>query len=219
MLLLVLVETTVAGGAMSGFLRPMARLIYEIPRNRLRLSIAGLKSKGEGLDKLLFRYYTISMKETDQDLVREGWEIFTRIFMKYDILEKSPIDIGTSDRLNAAQVHTIEAIGKGYGKTVTALSGYFMITKGAVSQVVSRLHKMGYVAKTKKRGNDKEIILQLTDKGRVAFQLHEKYNEATIAELMRLLNKYNHSEIRAFLTVLNDIDGMLTGFVVEERKR
>lgn len=159
------------------------------------------------------------MVETEQDLIQQGWQIFTRIFMKYDILEKSSLDIGTGDRLNAAQVHMIEAIGKGSGKTVTALSGYFMITKGAVSQIISRLNQMGYVSKTKRKGNAKEIILELTDKGWTAFRLHEKYNEYTVAELWQLRDKYSHAEIRAFLNILNDIDHMFMGFVVDERNK
>ena len=171
------------------------------------------------LDELLFRSYTISMTEKDQDLLRQGWDLFTRMFMKYDVLEKSPVDIGSGDRFNGAQIHMIEAIGKGHGKTVTALSGYFMVTKGAVSQIVTRLHKMGYVTKTKRKGNDKEIILELTGKGRVAFDMHEKYNESTVAELMKLRQKYSPEEILVFLNILNDVDRMLMGFVAEEKKR
>lgn len=159
------------------------------------------------------------MVETEQDLIRQGWQIFTRIFMKYDILEKSPLNIGIGDRLNAAQVHMIEAIGKGYGKTVTALSGYFMVTKGAVSQIISRLNQKGYVVKNKRKGNDKEIILELTDKGWMAFRLHEKYNEYTVAELRQLREKYSRAEIQAFLNILNDIDHMFMGFVVNERNK
>jgi len=139
--------------------------------------------------------------------------------MKYDILEKSPVDIGAADRLNGSQIHMIEAIGKGRGSTVTALSSYFMVTKGAVSQIVSYLHKMGYVSKTKRQGNDKEIILELTEKGRLAFRLHEKYNESTVAELMQLREKYSQTEIATFLSILNDVDRMLMGFVAEEKKK
>jgi DNA-binding MarR family transcriptional regulator len=159
------------------------------------------------------------MKETNRDLIRQGWEIFTRIFMKYDILEKSPVDIGIDDKLNGAQIHMIEAVGKGYGETVTELSKYFMVTKGAVSQIISRLHKMGYIAKTKRTGNDKEIILELTDKGHAAFQIHEKYNESTVAVLMHLMKKYDQNEAETLLSMLTDIDQMLGVFVAEEKRR
>ncbi len=159
------------------------------------------------------------MVNTDQELFRQGWEIFTRIFMKYDVLEKSPLDLGIGEKFNATQIHLIEAIGKGKGRTVTALSHYFMVTKGAISQIVSQLHKMGYITKTKRVGNDKEIILELTEKGWMAFNRHEKYNQPTIAELLKLQEKYSQEEIQAFLSILTDIDKMLMGFVMEEKQR
>jgi len=159
------------------------------------------------------------MTDSDLDLMRLGWELFTRIFMKYDVLEKSPIDIGAGQRFNSAQIHMIEAIGKGYGKTVTGLSAYFIVTKGAVSQIVSWLYKTGYVTKTKRKGNDKEIILELTEKGWQAFNAHEKYNETAVAELLPLKQKYSLAEIATFLNILSDVDRILLGFVEEEKKK
>ena len=151
--------------------------------------------------------------------MREGWELFTRMFMKYDVLEKSPLDLGTGDRFSGAQIHLVEAIGKGKGETVTALSHYFMVTRGAISQIVSQLHKMGYLTKAKRVGNDKEIILHLTEKGWLAFDGHEKYNQATVTELMQLREKYSQAELQVFIRILNDVDRMLMGFVVEETQR
>ena len=52
-------------------------------------------------------------------------------------------------------------------------------------------HALGYVAKTKREGNDKEVILELTDKGWLAFRRHEAYNEATVAALVRLRKQYS----------------------------
>ncbi len=139
--------------------------------------------------------------------------------MKYDILEKSPIDLGTGDKLNAAQIHMIEAIGKGYGETVTSLSDHFMITKGAVSQIVTKLHTLRYIAKTKRDGNDKKIILKLTGKGQVAFDLHEKYNRSTLNNVTQLMEKYSQEDIQSFLKILKDIDQILTGFIDQEKKK
>ncbi len=194
----------------------------------IRRAVFGKRTSGQAiisqscaisLDKLLFSCYTIFVTEKDQHLLQEGWALFTRIFMKYDILEKSPIDLGTGEKLSAVHVHMIEAIGKGYGITVTALSGYFMITKGAVSQVISKLQKMGYVNKTKRKGNDKEIILRLTEKGQGVFELHEKNNASTISDLMKLKEKYSQAEILAFLNILNDVDGLLSKFIAEEKQQ
>jgi DNA-binding MarR family transcriptional regulator len=157
--------------------------------------------------------------ENDEELIRRGWEIVTRIFMKYDALEKSPLDLGTGDRFSATQIHLVEAVGKGKGKTVTTLSQYFMVTKGAISQTVSQLVKMGYLMRVKRADNDKEVLLELSEKGWAAFELHERYNQTTIAELNRLKEKYSPDELQAFIDILNDVDQLLTGFVVEEKQR
>lgn len=168
-------------------------------------------------DKTWFRIYTIYDMEKQQSLLQQGWEIFTRIFMKYDVLEKSPIDLGTGDRFSATQIHLTEAIGKEKGNTVTGLSRYFMVTKGAISQIVSQLYKKGYIAKKKRAGNDKEIILELTEKGWMAFKVHENHNQSTVKELIRLQEKYSQEDLHAFVNILSDIEKILMGFLEEEK--
>lgn len=159
------------------------------------------------------------MNENDKELMQEGWALFTRIFMKYDILEKEPINIGEGDKLYAAHAHMIEAVGKGYGETVTSLSDYFMITKGAVSQIISKLYSKGYITKTKRKGNNKEVILKLTNKGWKAFEHHEKNGESTMDELIQIRNKYDEGELRSFLNILNDIDLLFSKFIAEGKKK
>jgi len=159
----------------------------------------------------------IMMKAKKQEeLIVKGIKLFTSIFMKYDIMEKKPIDIGNGVKLHSSLIHTIEAIGKGYGKTVTELSIHFMITKGAVSQVIAILEKDGYILKTK--GNNKKIILELSEKGRSVFECHEKYNESAMKELISMKDKYTEMELQSFLNILNDIDLFFGKFITVEMK-
>ena len=151
--------------------------------------------------------------------MQEGLAIFTRILMKYDALEKESLDMGNGEKLSAVNIHTIEAIGKEYGKTVTALSEYFMITKGAVSQVITKLHKDGYVSKVKKKGNNKEVILELTKKGWKAFGIHEKLNKSAMGDWTQIRNKYSADEATSFLNILEDIDILFSQFIAKEKKK
>jgi DNA-binding MarR family transcriptional regulator len=132
-------------------------------------------------------------------LMQDASSLITRLFMKYEITRNKPIDIGDGSRLYASQLHMLEAIGKGYGNTVTALTGYFKITKGAVSQNVTKLCTAGYILKTKRKGNDKEVILELTKKGWTAFELHENYGASAKTEMIRLGNIYTGKEILTFM--------------------
>ena len=152
------------------------------------------------------------------ELTQNSMELFTKIFMKYDILEKKPIVIGKGVKLHSTHIHTIEAIGKNYATSVTTLSNYFMITKGAVSQVISSLEKKGYIKKTKAKDNGKNIILQLTKKGVYAFDFHEQYNESVMKDLIELQNKYSEIEMEIFLRMLTDFDSFLGNFIADELK-
>jgi len=145
--------------------------------------------------------------------VNKGFEVFTRMFMKYDILGKRSLEIGKGVKMNASHVHTIEAIGKGYANTVTSLSGYFMITKGAVSQVISRLHEDGYIQKT--QGNNKVVILELTDSGKHALKSHDKYNMSIVKKLQVVEDNYTKKELECFLNILTDVDRIFGEFIEE----
>lgn len=160
------------------------------------------------------------MKPTSElELIRQGTSLLTRVLVKYGIMERQPVDIGRGSRLNASQIHMIEAVGKRYGRTVTSLSGYFMITTGAVSQIVSKLCAGGFVAKTRKKGNNKEVVLSLTAKGWRAFDYHEKTTELAERYFLRLRHKYTGGEIRSFLAILGDIDAFFGEFIIHGQER
>ncbi len=153
------------------------------------------------------------MEEKNYDLIINqifGW--FNRIFMKYDIMEKKPVKIENGEKLYASEIHMIEAVGKEFGHTVTGLSEYFMITKGAVSQIITKLYNKGYVEKTTLKGNEKEIILKLTEKGWKAFDYHEKLGESIMGKILQIKNKYSEDEAEIFLKILTDIDRLFTDF-------
>jgi DNA-binding MarR family transcriptional regulator len=145
-------------------------------------------------------------EKTKRLLLDQGIALFDRMFMKYEVLQKKPLDLGKAGKLHAAQIHMIQAIGEGRGETVTALSGFFMITKGAVSQIVTKLCGDGYIRRTRKKGNDKEIPLQLTAKGWNAFRRHQAYDQSAVRDIRRIGRRYSEREIRSFLNFLADID-------------
>jgi DNA-binding MarR family transcriptional regulator len=155
----------------------------------------------------------------EKTLLRESQELFTRLLMKFDLLDKVPF-IFAREAIPRAQLHMIDAIGKGHGTTVTALADYFMITKGAVSQIVSKLCARGFVSKSKSDSGGKEILLELTKKGREAFEVHEGYNEFG-PDIIAFSKRYTEEELQAFLSVLKGLDelsGAFFGALAEKDK-
>ena len=157
----------------------------------------------------------MSALNTKREIAKQAIAVFERILLRYETQKDLPIATGDGDRLFASQVHTIEAIGKTPGSTVTSLKGHFRVTKGAVAQVVMKLESKGYVRKLKREGNAKENILELTKRGWRAFDLHEKAGERAEKELIGVTNRHTTKELASYLAILTEIDGAMERLMKE----
>ncbi|WP_207263949.1 MarR family transcriptional regulator [Desulfovibrio sp. Huiquan2017] len=135
--------------------------------------------------------------ETTHDLIAQ----LVKITTKLNGLEKVPVDFGTQELLHPSEIHTIEAVGNQFN-TVTAISNYFGITKGAVSQVITKLHKKNYIRKERNEAYPKEVILSLTDKGKKAYETHKKLHEIMDSGMTEFLDSYPEEWIQTFQTML-----------------
>ncbi len=117
----------------------------------------------------------------------------SRIISKAFEFEKVPRDYGTGDLLYHSEIHTIHAIGAKPGLNVTQLASILGVTKGAVSQVVSKLNKKGLVDRYKETKNNKQVLLALTQKGQTAYSghvdYHKKIDGAFFTEIGRVTNE------------------------------
>lgn len=150
-------------------------------------------------------------------LMAEATTTFSRIFMKYDALQKRPLEVTSGTLLPASQIHMIDAVGSGHGQTVTTLAAHFAISKSAVSQIVTKLVHDGYLLKTKRKGNEKEILLRLTPKGRRAHQKHARALAKAMTGVIDLGKQYSEPEIRGFMSILADIDRWFGTFSLTEK--
>ena len=119
-----------------------------------------------------------------------------RILNKMATIEKTPRDFGSGDLLNRSEVHMLMAIGENAGANVTDLARHSGITKSAVSQMVNRLATRNLVEKYRNPDNDKEIILRLTPRGRIAFLGHEQYHLKIHARVEQKLHEMTETEFR-----------------------
>lgn len=148
-----------------------------------------------------------------EKLAADVEKYFTRIHNKLSKLEKKSIDFGTGDRLFASELHTIQAIGENRGKTITELSGYFGITKGAVSQIISKLKRKKCVAKARSKANVKEIDISLTAKGWKVFESHKRLHLEMDGELLGFMATLSERQIGEFFTILHKIEKNLDNYL------
>ena len=134
------------------------------------------------------------------------FEIFMQLMrigrMLKDI-ENFTLLIDEGETLYPSEIHVIAAVGNDLANRVTILSQKFGITKGAVSQVVNKLSNKGYL---KKESLGKEIILSLTPKGQLAFDMQDELHKKVEANFVDCLDNLSPEDIDSFLEILGRIE-------------
>jgi len=123
------------------------------------------------------------------------------------------IDVGNGEKLYPSEFHVIVAVGSDYENTVTGLSKRLGITKGAVSQVVNKLHEKGFVSKERNKDYGKEIILSLTEKGQNAFKVQEDFHKKMEIEFIEQLEDITPEQMDSFLQILPKIEEYIDTFL------
>lgn len=126
----------------------------------------------------------------------------TRFVNLYNKLDSIPFIVGNGELLYPSEMHTIEALGGNRGRTVTQLCMLFGITKGAVSQTISKLVFKGYVKKSRSTDFPKEVDLTLTPSGEAVFEKHREFHELMDKDLEEFLSAYPPEKINEIQQII-----------------
>jgi DNA-binding MarR family transcriptional regulator len=121
----------------------------------------------------------------------------------------APHTFGTGVSLHRAEIHTIQAIGENEGINLTRLAGLMKVTKGAISQTISKLKEKKLVRKTYKDDNAKEIELYLTTKGKVGFKNHSSMHMRMYDIVRKYYGPDFEKKLREFSSVMEDLNSIL----------
>ncbi len=146
------------------------------------------------------------MENAKEKILAEIMEQFVRIVNKFNRFEKVPMDFGVEEMLYPSEIHTIEAIGKNDRINVTQLAELMGITKGAVSQMVNKLVHKKFVKKVRFPGSEKTVFLELTPKGKKAFQGHEQFHAEMVLDFLKYAENISHKDFRKFKEIFTKIE-------------
>ena len=118
------------------------------------------------------------MKQKQEVSPRSIVESFKRVAGKWHKLEKQPRKFGTDIELHSSEIHLIEVIGENAGLSVTDIAGLLGVTKGAVSQTLKKLETKNLANKKEDPTNTSRALVELTLRGREAFDAHKRWHEA-----------------------------------------
>ncbi|MCD8369201.1 MAG: MarR family winged helix-turn-helix transcriptional regulator [Clostridiales bacterium] len=123
--------------------------------------------------------------------------------------------------LSMIEVHTLSYIEDHPGCNSNDLIQYWDKTKGLISQMLSRLERLGLIKKEKKEGNAKNVYLYVTEEGTRVSKAHKMYDIVDITKTMSELQKEcSAEEIESFYHVLSVYNKVIKNdFEINSRKR
>jgi DNA-binding MarR family transcriptional regulator len=146
------------------------------------------------------------------DNVNKIMKQVSKITDVYSKLEKTLFNCGDNDVLFPGAMHTISLIDELGTTTVTQLCSYQNVTKGAISHKITKLHKNGYIKKNRRIGNNKEIIISLTDTGKKAVRIHKMYHDQIANGIKLCLNKYSAKQLSDFCDLMEQLTDQLNKY-------
>jgi DNA-binding MarR family transcriptional regulator len=136
----------------------------------------------------------------------EFMDLLTRLFNKAAVIEQEPVDTGDGVLLYTSEIHLIDVAGRFPDESMTSIATRLGITKGAISQTAKKLERKGYLERTAPTGNNKTVLLRLTDKGMWAFAWHKKYHEAVNGRIARQIAGLDRKDRDTLRTILSGLE-------------
>lgn len=142
-------------------------------------------------------------------LTAELHDTITRIIHRAVLIENRPVDLGLGDRISASEIHLIDTAGRFPGENLSSIASRLGVTKGAVSQMVQKLEKKGYMNRIQEEGNRKNICLELTEKGNDVFLWHKTFHSRLSQELSHKISRFSHEDLVRATQILNIYEEMI----------
>ncbi len=136
-------------------------------------------------------------------------ESFLRMVNKYNAMEKYPLSFGTEHKFYHSERHLLDIVGKNLKMNISEFARFNGVTKGAVSQSVAKLESKGALRRYKEAGNDKEVFIELTDKGREIYEHHQQTNRNTVEYIEKGRKAYSDDNVEFLTTIFQWLEGYL----------
>lgn len=121
-------------------------------------------------------------------------------------LRKTDITLDCGVTINTAAMSMMNVIDLNKEMTVTDLGQKMRLTKGAVSQMLTKLCKMGLTTKEQYDGNEKSIYPVLTEIGKTVVKEYREKHQEFYSGTEKLLEGYTDENRKAIFRFLKEFD-------------
>lgn len=110
--------------------------------------------------------------------------LFVNVFNQILRIEERMIREKTDLDLTVTEMHTLDAIGLDQEKSMSEVAERLNITVGTLTASVNRLLTKGYVERARDEADRRIVRIRLTEKGRMAYDIHEAYHEEMVSHIL-----------------------------------
>lgn len=103
------------------------------------------------------------------------------------------------DSLYMREVHFLVALEPKEQPTMSEMASQLNVTPGAVTQMVSRLEKKGYVIRSKASDDKRQTTVSLTEKGRILCDEHIAYDQMKYSYISDVLTGYSDEDLEKLI--------------------
>ena len=136
-------------------------------------------------------------------------DILVNLFNEILKLEEEAIITEEFKDITNNDMHIIEAIGLSGENTMSAVAKKLNITAGSLTTSVNALVNKKYVKRQRSEEDRRVVFLDLTEKGKRAYEHHREYHrQMTEAVLARL----NDEEVSVLTKALKDLADFFRGY-------
>lgn len=137
---------------------------------------------------------------------------FYQIMGKAGKMRGKLISFEGTEPLNTAAIHLIDVIGKHPDYNATQLAEALGNTKGAVSQMASKLEHKGLIVRCKGEASDREVLFSLTEEGWKVYDGHELLHAELYQRLSGILDEFSADDVVKIKQALMAVDECLTEY-------
>lgn len=146
-----------------------------------------------------------SERETFERLL----DLLDRTLGSMGSMHGKPKDFETGVPLHRAEIHTIDAIGSIRALNVSKLAEKMTITKGAASQMITRLVKKGMVRRVHPEDDARETLLELTDLGWTGYRSHRAFHMSMFDVARKVIDKDFKTRLERLVAAFEDLNLVL----------
>lgn len=136
-----------------------------------------------------------------------------RVLSKYTMIERKAFDFGVEMKLYPSEVHTLSTVERLGGCGITELAQESGVTKGAASQLVSKLVGKGLLVKESDPQNGSRVIIRTTDTGKIASDRHFKFHMEHDSVFLEYLQSLNDEELRMFDDICSQMNDWMDNYL------